>query len=278
MSDTDARAPLRVHLTAQRRSREIDDALTRLGAQVFHCPALVVVPAERDEQIARDTRAILAARPEAVLITTGVGLRAWLAAADALELGEPLRRLLGQTRLLARGAKAHGAIRAAGLTADWVAPGESTSELIEHLAMEGLSGRTVAIQHHGMDDGRDARDLRERGAQVHGVVLYRYAEPADPKPVLRSVREAADGSADAVLFTSAGAAAAWLKAADAEQRRRLAERSAAGNLGLFAVGAVTAAPLREHGLTVQHPERFRLGAMLRQVGTWAQSRSPRERP
>ncbi|OAX59150.1 hypothetical protein A5N15_07525 [Rothia kristinae] len=97
-----------MHLTAQRRSREIDEALTRLGAEVFHCPALVVVPDERDEQIARDTRAILAARPEAVLITTGVGLRAWLAAADALELGEPLRRLLGQTRLLARGPRPTG--------------------------------------------------------------------------------------------------------------------------------------------------------------------------
>ncbi len=278
MSDTDAPAPLRVHLTAQRRSREIDEALTRLGAEVLHCPALVVVPAERDVRIARDTRAILSARPEAVLITTGVGLRAWLATADALDLGEQLRRLLGETRLLARGAKAHGAIRAAGLTADWVAPGESTAELVEHLAAEGLRGRTVAIQHHGMDDGRDARDLRERGAQVHGVVLYRYTEPADPEPVLRSVREAADGRADAVLFTSAGASAAWLKAADAEQRRRLAERSAAGDLGLFAVGAVTAAPLREHGLTVRHPERFRLGAMLRQVAAWAQARSSLDRP
>lgn len=264
---------LRVHLTAHRRSREIDEALARQGASILHAPTLIPVPGPEDVDLPGRTDAVIAFRPEILVVTTGIGLRSWAASADAHGQGVRLRDVLGSTRIIARGAKALGAVRALGLDAEWVAPGETAQEIIDHLLQEDLQGRRIVIQFHGM--GTDTLDttLRDAGAQVCGVVVYRYTTPSDPEPVRRALEETAKGRVDAVLFTAAGGAEHWLRAATAEQLHAIRERNRAGDLGLFAVGSVTATPLEDQGLSVHRPERQRLGALLREVRSWAEQRA-----
>lgn len=257
-----------VHLTAHRRAEETTAALARHGARVVHCPAMVPVPPSTDQELVEATDRVIAARPEIVVVTTGVGLRGWLEAAESSGRREALIRTLAGARILARGSKAHGAVRAAGLKASWVSAEETAADVMDHLRGEDLTGASVALQYHGM--GTDSLDefVRAMGGTPLGVVVYRYTVPEDTEPVLSSVADAAEGRADAVLFTAAGGAREWLRPATAEQRRALADRSAAGELGLFAVGPVTAAPLEEAGLAVLQPERHRLGSLLRLVTAW----------
>ncbi|WP_090030973.1 uroporphyrinogen-III synthase [Cellulomonas marina] len=257
-----------VLVTADRRAGELAAALARRGATIRHAPALGMVPHIDDAALVAATRDLVADPPDTVVVTTGIGFRGWVEAADAVGLAEGLVATLRGARIIARGPKARGAIQAAGLTADWVAESETSAEIAEVLLDEGVAGRDIAVQHHGAgDDGLDAA-FSAAGARVRSLVVYRWGPPPDPAVVATSVRATAAGEIDAVVFTSAPATAAWLAAADAAGvTDGILRRSAEGGLVLAAVGPVTARPLLEHGAQPLVPDRGRLGSLVRAVVT-----------
>jgi uroporphyrinogen-III synthase len=255
-----------IAVTADRRSAELAAALQRRGAQVEHAPALRVVPHLDDESLVARTRTVLAAPPDVVVATTGIGFRGWIEAADAAGLADDLLGVLGSARIVARGPKARGAIEAAGLTADWVAASETSAEIEEFLLAEGIAGQRIAVQHHGSgSDGLDEA-FAAAGAEVVGLVVYRYG-PADPEVLAASMRSAAQGRLDAVVFTSAPGAQAWLDAGTVEEVMAIRRRNLARSLVLATVGPVTAQPLDAAGLTPLVPTRWRLGAVVRALVT-----------
>ncbi len=255
-----------VLLTADRRSGELAAALERRGARVRHAPALSIVPHVDDEALVDATRTLLTDPPDVLVATTGVGFRAWVEAADAHGLADRLATALAGTRIVARGPKARGAIQAAGLHADWVAESETSAEVAELLLSEGVAGLHVAVQQHGA--GADGLDvvLEKAGARVTNLVVYRWGPAPDPAAVADSARAAAAGDVDAVVFTSAPGAEAWLSAVeDAGCGKAVVERFAAGDMVAAAVGPVTARPLLHRGITPIQPERGRLGALVRSL-------------
>ncbi|MDL9979974.1 uroporphyrinogen-III synthase [Microbacterium candidum] len=263
-------------IAVDRRAGELAAALERHGAVVRHAPALTILPHIDDETLLARTRELMEHRPDIVVATTGVGFRGWMEAADeAGHLDELLAALRG-ARIVARGPKARGAIQQAGLTADWVAESETSAELGEYLLAQGVAGRRIAVQHHGSGaDGLD--DLFEgAGADVVSLTVYRWGPPPDPDAVTRSVTDTANGDIDAVLFTSAPGAAAWVGAAGSagvlDGIRALvdAERVLAA-----AVGPITAEPLERAGLMPLVAERGRLGSLVRAVvGHYGAGRAP----
>ena len=118
----------------------------------MHAPALTLAPNEQDGGLIVDTRELITARPEVVLVTTGYGMRRWFEVADAAGLGAELTAVLGRARIFARGPKAHGAVRAAGLLDAQTSELDTTESLIDAVVGAGLSGRRVAIQLHGFTD------------------------------------------------------------------------------------------------------------------------------
>ena len=75
-----------------------------------------------------------------------------------------------------------------------------------------------------------------------------------------------EGSLDAVVFTSAPAAAAWLEeVVAAGLLLGLQVRAAAGDVVLACVGPVTARPLSDRGLPVLLAARGRTGSLVRSV-------------
>ncbi len=253
-----------VLVTAERRASELAAALERRGATIRHAPALSMIPHVDDQTLIAATRAIVAAPPDVLVVTTGIGFRAWIEAADAHGLAEPLLGMLAGIRLVARGPKARGAIQAAGLQADWVAESETSAEVAEVLLSEGVQGLRIAIQHHGA--GADGLDevFEKAGAQVASLVVYRWGPAPDPAAVRDSAHAVADGEIDAVVFTSAPGAEAWMQAVEAEGLvERVRARFVDGATVAAAVGPVTAKPLEHRGIVPLQPERGRLGALVR---------------
>jgi uroporphyrinogen-III synthase len=253
-------------ITADRRASELGTALERRGARIVHAPSLTIIPNIDDETLIAGTRELLAVPPDTVVITTGIGLRGWIEAADAAGLAEPLLAVLDKAQLVARGPKARGAIQAAGLTADWVAESETTAEITAWMLAEGVAGRHIAVQHHGAgSDGIDEA-LAQAGASVRSLVVYRWGPPPDQDRLDQSVRDSAVGDIDAVAFTSAPGAEAWLAAATRlGVLPALVAASAAQHLVAAAVGPVTAGPLQKAGIEPLIPERGRLGALVRSL-------------
>ena len=253
-----------VLITGERRAAELASALQRRGASTSIVPALSMVPGHDDDALMSATSALIATPPDVVVVTTGIGLRGWIEAADAHGRADGLLASLRGARIVARGPKALGAIQAAGLTADWVAESETSAEILQLLLAEGVGGLRVAVQHHGAGaDGVDTA-LTAGGADVVSLVVYRWGPPPDPTAVSASTRAAADGDVDVVVFTSAPAAQAWLDAAkEVGTLAGIRDRCASDELLAAAVGPITAGPLQAVGIEPLLPERSRLGALVR---------------
>ena len=260
-------AGCRVVLTAKRRASELASALERRGVEIIRAPILSIVPHADDEQLIAQTRALIADPPDAVVATTGVGFRGWMEAADAAGCADELLAVLRGARIIARGPKAQGAVHGAGLTADWVADSETAAEIKELFETEGVAGLHVAVQHHGAgSDGIDEL-LVELGARVTSLVVYRWGPSPDPEAVSRAVALVAAAEVDSVAFTSAHGVVEFLAACEREGLRDAAIEAMAGPVLPATVGPVTAAPLIELGLTPLIPDRFRLGALVRELTT-----------
>lgn len=252
-----------VLVTSDRRSRDLRSALERRGASVVHAPAVSITAHAADAELLRATRRLLDDPPDVVIATTVLGFRGWIEAADAAGLGEDLHALLTGCRILARGPKVLGAVLAAGHAVDWVAASQTSAELRQHLLDEGVAGQHIAVQHHG--SGSDALDaaLVAAGATLTSLVAYRCGPPPDPAAVTRSVEEVATGAIDAVVFTSAPAATAWLDAANrAGVLPSVMNRAASGRLLVAAVGPAAARPLRAVRIEPLLPERPRQGSLV----------------
>ncbi|HEV7211632.1 MAG TPA: uroporphyrinogen-III synthase [Blastococcus sp.] len=264
-----------VAVTAARRKEELGALLGRRGARVVHAPAIRIVPLPDDAELLAVTRAVLEQPVDLVVATTGVGFRGWLEASAAWDL--PLVEHLRGARVLARGPKARGAIRGGGLVDAWSPESESSAEVLAHLlsGAEGpLPGRRIAVQLHGDPLPDVVAGLREAGAEVLTVPVYRWELPEDVAPVRGLVRSIVSGGIDAVTFTSAPAAASLLTVAD-DLGLRAALVAAFGDRVLaIAVGAVTAGPLDAAGIPSRHPERARLGALAREVVARLPERDP----
>jgi uroporphyrinogen-III synthase len=264
-----------VGVTAARRAEELIALLERRGATVIHAPALRIVPLADDTELLAASRALAADPPDVVVATTGIGFRGWLEAAETWGLAEGLLAGMRSATLLARGPKARGAIRAAGLTETWSPPSESSSEVLDRLLADDLTGRHVAVQLHGEPLPDFCAALRMAGAEVTEVPVYRWMMPMDVAPLDRLIEAVAAGAVDALTFTSAPAAACLLERAEilglgAVVTERLREEVLA-----MCVGPVTAGPLHRHGIMrTVWPVRARLGALVRRLTEEMPGRTP----
>lgn len=254
-----------VGITCDRRAADLAAALERHGARVLRAPTLHIVPLADDAELLAATRACLDHPPDDVIVTTGIGLRGWIDAAESAALGARLHDVLGAAKVLTRGPKARGAVRAAGLAEVWSAPSESTEEVVAKLIADGVAGRRIAIQLHGEPLPEAAAALRDAGADVLEVPVYRWAPAPDPDAVRRLIDGVCRHQIDAVTFTSAPAAAALLRAAHGAGQGPALCLALTGPVLAASVGPVTSAPLREAGITPIEPARARMGALVRTV-------------
>jgi uroporphyrinogen-III synthase len=263
---TGALAGFAVGITAARRREELGNALERRGARIVYGPAIRIVPLADDTRLLEATKRCLHERLDFAVATTGVGFRGWMDVADAWGLKEAIVEALDRAVILARGPKVRGAVRAADLREEWSPESESSSEVLEHMLTHyDLVGKSVAVQLHG-EPLRDLVDaLRGAGADVIEVPVYRWEPPEDDAPLHRLIDLVADGDLDALTFTSAPAAVNFLRTADEAGRGAEVRKALRGPVLVAAVGPVTAAPLVREGVSVVQPERFRLGALVREV-------------
>jgi uroporphyrinogen-III synthase len=262
-----------VAITADRRRDELAALLERRGARVVLAPALRIAPIADDTELLAGTTALVERRPSIVVANTGIGMRGWLEAAEGWGLGEALKAALSGAYVVARGAKARGAVRAAGLVEQWSAESECGEEVLAHLVGRGMAGERVAVQLHGEDQPEFVATLRRAGADVVPVAVYRWLPPADPATLRRLVDLVIARAVDAVTFTSAPAVEALVRAAGDDAPALLE----ALRLPVVAacVGPVTAAPLRQRGVPVVEPARARLGALAHALAEELPRRAPR---
>jgi uroporphyrinogen-III synthase len=266
-------APLtgfRVAVTSARRAEELVALLERRGASVTSAAAIRMVPLPDDDELREHTEALIDVPPDVVIATTGIGFRGWVAAADGWGLTHELLVALGKARIVSRGPKATGALRAAGLPEEWSPESESSRELLHYLVEGGISGQRIAVQLHGATDDWDPfpeflDQLRAAGAEVVPIRVYRWHPAPRNGDFDHLVAGVADEKFDAVSFTSAPAVASvLLRAKEMGIEGRVLSALRCGTRAMC-VGPVTARPLVRLGVPTSAPERMRLGALARHI-------------
>jgi len=265
MTDDQALAGYRVGITSSRRVNELTTMLERHGAVVESAPALMTLSCTEDVKLRDATRACIEQPPDVLIANTGVGMRGWFDAATEWCLGAKLIESLRGCEILARGPKAVGAVRAAGLRESWVSGGESLDDILAHLRERDLTGTRIVLQEHGTSTSAVAASLERQGSEVTVVTVYRCLPAADQVPMFRLVDLVADRAVDAVVFTAPAAVRVFMDAAAASGRKHELLDALCGHVITACVGPVTAEAFGQWGIPVIQPARSRLGALVREI-------------
>lgn len=263
-----------VGVTADRRSAEQRELLERRGATVLHGPTIQTLYLASDADLRRATETVIAERPDYLLATTGIGVRAWFDTASAWGAGDALLDALQAGRAVARGPKAAAALQTAGVAVWASSPTEQLPALMDILLAEDLRDRTVAIQEDGVPRPELAARLTAAGARVILVPVYRWRVPEDWAPARRLVEGVVDGSVHAVTFTSAPAVHNLFAIAAEAGAGDALRRAFAGDVVAACIGPVCAEGARAEGIPAPlAPDVGRLGLMVRVLSDHFESRS-----
>ncbi|MEO5680881.1 MAG: uroporphyrinogen-III synthase [Acidimicrobiales bacterium] len=256
-----------VAVTADRRSAEQIELFARRGAKVLHAPTMATQYLDDEAALRRATEEVLALPPDIVIVTTGIGLRAWFETAQGWGVADQLLAALRPARLVARGVKAAAAARQWGLEVALQPPSERLDDAVALLLADGVAGQRIVVQEHGQPTGSAAEDLTAAGAEVVPVPVYRWRLPDDPAPAFRLVDAVLGGDVDAVTFTSAPAVSNLFTLADLhDQGTALRSAFNSGRVVAGCVGSVCAGAARDEGVTAPvFPDKGRLGLLVRLV-------------
>ncbi len=192
-----------------------------------------------------------------MVVTTGIGFRGWVEAADAAGLAEPLVEMLRGTRIVARDPRPAARSRRPVCTADWVAESETSAEIAEVLLDEGVAGHaTSRCSTTAPAPTVSTTAFAAAGARVAQPRRLPLGAAAGPgRRRRRPSAPSAAGEIDAVVFTSAPGAARLARRRRRRGRLRPASpaRLGAGSVVMAAVGPVTAKPLLDRGIDAARP-------------------------
>ena len=265
---------LRVLTLESRRSLEMAALVSNYGGEPISAPALREVPLDTNSDALTFVDALLRDEFDLVILLTGVGTRALLAVVDQLRDRDAFVRALGRTRVAARGPKPVAVLRELGLVPWVVAPEPNTwRELLASIDRKAsellLRGARVAVQEYGTANTQLLDGLRERGADVISVPVYRWALPENPEPLRQAAQGIADARIEVVLFTTATQVVHLLEIArqlniEADVRRGLE------SMAVASIGPTTSDELREQGIPIDieasHPK---MGFLVRDAAEHA---------
>src|SRR5947209_12426680 len=197
---------LRVLSFESRRAQEIAQLIRNNGGQPIVAPSTREVPAPNEEE-RKLIYGILNTEFDAIIFMTGVGSRTLVQAAEAMCSREELFAALARTRIIVRGPKPAAAMREFNVPVTLAVPEPNTwreivKSLDENVEKVPLKGRRIAVQEHGEPSPELYSALRERGAEVVPVRVYRWELPEDTGPLKDAIRTLAENKVDVVMFTS----------------------------------------------------------------------------
>jgi uroporphyrinogen-III synthase len=205
-----------VAIASDRRRHQIAGLLESVGAKTISFQAFRTFSQPDEPALRAATELCLGQTSDEVVISSAVGLRAWLNAARRWKLADDLIASFGQARLLARDPAAADSLRALGLTTIWSTAGASTEELLRYLLAQQLTGRRIVVQTQDPALHDVCSVMREAQAEVIEVPTYWSTRPLHYDFLRRLTDLVIRQQVDAVVFLAADSVSHLLDHAAAE--------------------------------------------------------------
>jgi uroporphyrinogen-III synthase len=261
---------LRVLSFESRRAKEIAQLISNNGGIPLVAPSTREVPAGPNDDEMKLIRGILDRQFDAVIFMTGVGSRALVEAAEAVSPRQEFLAALARTRVVVRGPKPAAAMREFNVPVALTVPEPNTwRELVQALDANKdavpLKGKAVVVQEHGEPSLELYEALRERGANVFPVRVYRWELPEDTSPLKAAIRALVGGNIDVAMFTSSVQFVHAARIAD-EIGLKGDFLKALNRVVVASIGPIASATLRDNGVKVDfEPSHPKMGFLVKEV-------------
>ena len=232
------------------------DAMTSLIERNQGNPTLVhsmdEIPLEDNAQVKSFCEKLFRGEIDVIVFMTGVGATALL---NAAELYFPREQVLAAFRkiiVVVRGPKPTVVLRNWEVPIHYSAPEPNTwHEIISVLDDKKFSvtGKHIAVQEYGKPVEEFYKALRNRGAQVLPIAVYRWALPDDTSGLRNAIHATIRGDYNVLMFTSAQQITHVLQIAEEEQVKEDWLLAAAKTM-IASVGPACTEALQEVGLPV----------------------------
>jgi len=259
---------LRVLSFESRRAQEIAQLIRNNGGEPLVAPSTreVQTPNEEERKL---IQGLLDNEFDAIIFMTGVGSRALVQAAEAMCPRELFFAALGRTRVVVRGPKPAAAMREFNIPVALAVPEPNTWREIVRVLDENpdrvpLKGRRIAIQEHGEPSPELYAALRDRGAEIVPVRVYRWELPEDTRPLKDAIRNLTDNKIDVVMFTSS---VQFIHASRVAAEMGFAQQfaNALNRAVIASIGPIASETLRENGVRVDlEPSHPRMGILVKE--------------
>lgn len=260
---------LRVLSFESRRAQEIAQLIRNYGGVPIVAPSMREIPAPGEEE-REAIKEILKGKFDVIIFMTGVGARALLQAAEAICPREQLLSALRRTQIVVRGPKPAAVMREFQLPITLAVPEPNTWREIVQILDENseqvpIKQRRILVQEHGEPSPELYVALRERGAEVLPIRVYRWDLPEDISPLRQAIRELVDKKIEIVMFTSS---MQFIHALRVAREIGLEQGFLEGlkNVTVASIGPVASATLRENGVRVDlEPSHPKMGFLVREA-------------
>jgi uroporphyrinogen-III synthase len=271
---------LRVLSFESRRAQEIAQLIRNNGGVPIVAPSTreVDTPSNHEQVVIQK---IMARQYDAIIFMTGVGSRALLRAAETLCPVEEFVAALSGTRIVVRGPKPAAVMRELKIPIGLSVPEPNTwREIIATLDANQdevpVKGRRVLIQEHGEPSSELCAALRQRGAEVTTVRVYRWELPEDIGPLRAAVSEIAAKNVEVVIFTSSVQFDHAFRIAK-EIKQSDSFMSGLKHAMIASIGPICSQTLRENGVRVDcEPSHPRMGFLVKEAAersaAWMEAR------
>lgn len=260
---------LRVGALESRMAQEMERLIKRHGGIPVVAPSMKELPLSDHPQALAFGETLLSGEVDVVVLLTGVGCRTLL---DILETRFPLDAIkdaLQNTILVVRGPKPAGVVKALGLQPQILVPEPNTWRDILHALdasyPEGLTGKRVAVQEYGVSNPELLEGLRQRGAQVTPVPVYRWTLPDDLKPLQQLLQQILKEEIPVLLITNAVQVDHLIKTlGDNTAIKQL--QNVLPHMMVASIGQLASERLRQHGFPVDlEPSHPKMGILVKEA-------------
>lgn len=270
---------LRVAAFESRMAEDMARLISRHGGQPLVAPALREVPLEHNQEALAFGKQLLAGACDMLLLLTGVGTHTLL---DVLRTRFPSDRIIAafaRLVLVARGPKPAAALKTLGLVPTITVPEPNTwRDLLQALdADRPLRGLKIAVQEYGVSNQALLRGLRERGAEVIRVPVYRWALPEHLDPLRTVIQRILAGEVDVLLITNAAQVEHVMQLL-AQGGQELPFRQALARMVVASIGPTASERLRSHRWPVDlEPSHPKMGLLVKEASEQAAALLARKR-
>ena len=250
-----------------RMAVEMGRLITHHGGQPLLAPTMRELPLDENHEALAFGDRLLAGDFDMLILMTGVGTRTLIATLETRHPRERILEAFRKVRRICRGPKPVAALKSFGLDPGLTVPEPNTwEEILKTLdEKESVRGLRVAVQEYGISNLELLQGLKERGAEVTRVPVYRWTLPEDLTPLQNTLREIKAGRVSVALFTNANQVDNVMQVA---RDMGLLEETRAGlSLAVVAsVGPICSQSLAHHGVAADlEPPHSKMGPLVKEA-------------